>query len=77
MENQGQQRRKQAKTEQIDEKKTYFGNSGGQNSTNVDENLWAHYHKHGDQGHYLEIEKWCQKGVKKLHINNQIVDMLE
>ena len=39
VENQGQQRQKQAKTEQTDEKKTYFGNSGGQNSTKVGENL--------------------------------------
>ena len=77
VENQGQQRQKQAKTKQTDGKKAYFGKLKSQNSTKFDENLQAPSHEYGKQDHNLEIAKLGQKQVKMQHINNQIVEMQE
>ena len=57
VENQGQQRQKQIKTEQTNEKKTYFGDLRGQNSTKFDEILQTPSHEFGEQEYHPEIEK--------------------
>ena len=75
--NQGQQKQKQAKTEQTDGKKAYFGNLRGKNSTKFDEILWTPSNEYGKHDYHPEITKLGKKQVNMQHIDNQIVDIME